>query len=107
MNNIKGIDRRSLFRFRLFYILYQYITPLIQLYLQENFGTVSQKSNLPIVGSLTPHSNPSLLVPAEDIISKLSYTHIEQLLKVSEPLKRTFYEIECIKGTWSVQEKSN
>jgi predicted nuclease of restriction endonuclease-like (RecB) superfamily len=121
LNQIKGIDRRSLFRFRLFYILYQYIAPSIQLYLQENFGTVTQKSNLSIVGTLTPqldsletykqnmgsvtpHSNPNLLVPTEVIISKLSYTHIEQLLNVSDPLKRTFYEIECIKGIWSVRE---
>jgi predicted nuclease of restriction endonuclease-like (RecB) superfamily len=27
-----------------------------------------------------------------------------ELIKVSDPLKRTFYEIECIKGTWSVRE---
>ena len=104
LNHIKGIDRRSLFRFRLFYILYQYITPSIQLHLQENFGILSQKSNLSIVGSVTPHSNPNLLVPPEVITSKLSYTHIEQLLNIPDSLKRTFYEIECIKGTWSVRE---
>ena len=27
-----------------------------------------------------------------------------ELLKLDEPLKRTFYEIECIKGNWSVKE---
>ncbi len=56
------------------------------------------------VGSVTTLSNKNLLVPSDIIISKLSYTHFELLLNVSEPLKRTFYEIECIKGTWSVRE---
>ncbi|MDZ7743236.1 MAG: PDDEXK nuclease domain-containing protein [Bacteroidota bacterium] len=45
-----------------------------------------------------------LFVPGDKILSKLSYTHIEQLLGIDEPLKRTFYEIECIKGIWSVRE---
>ena len=41
---------------------------------------------------------------AEKIISQLSYTHIEQLLPIQDPLKRAFYEVECIKGIWSVRE---
>jgi predicted nuclease of restriction endonuclease-like (RecB) superfamily len=49
-------------------------------------------------------SNNVLLLPPNIILSKLSYTHLEALLKISEPLKRTFYELECIKGTWSVRE---
>ena len=131
LKSIKGIDKRSLYKFRQFYLVYQYLTPTIKYYLEQNFGAVSQKSNFSIVGSvttqlgetiirgtLTPEfdskiskvgavttlSNKSLLVPSDIIISKLSYTHLELLLNVSEPLKRTFYEIECIKGTWSVRE---
>ena len=38
------------------------------------------------------------------VLSHLSYSHIELLLEVSEPLKRAFYETECIKGNWSVRE---
>jgi len=26
------------------------------------------------------------------------------LIKINDPLKRQFYEIECIKGIWSVRE---
>jgi len=43
-------------------------------------------------------------VSGEKIISKLSYSHIEILLSIDDNLKRTFYEIECIKGVWSVRE---
>jgi predicted nuclease of restriction endonuclease-like (RecB) superfamily len=121
LKSIKGIDRRSLYKFRQFYVVYQYLTSTVKFYLEQNFGTMSQKSNLSIVGSLTPQldtkkettekvgsvttlSNKNLFVPSDILMSKLSYTHLEMLLNITEPLKRTFYEIECIKGTWSVRE---
>lgn len=45
-----------------------------------------------------------LHVPGEKLLEKLSYTHLSLLLPIEDPLKRTFYEIEAIKGTWSVRE---
>lgn len=39
-----------------------------------------------------------------DIIQKLSYTHLEQLITIDDPLKRAFYEIEAIRGGWSVRD---
>jgi len=131
LKNIKGIDKRSIFKFRQFYLAYQYFIPSIQIFVQENFETLSQNSNLSKVGTaspqlgekairgtltpesdrisskvgtLTPLSSNKLLVPPKILISKLSYSHFELLLNVQDPLKRTFYEIECIKGTWSVRE---
>ena len=60
---------------------------------------------MPIGGSLTTeYKSLDFLVLAEKIISQLSYTHIEQLLPIQDPLKRTFYEVECIKGICSVRE---
>jgi predicted nuclease of restriction endonuclease-like (RecB) superfamily len=47
--------------------------------------------------------NP-LQVPPLKLISKLSYTHLVQLLPIESSIKRTFYEIETIKGNWSVSE---
>ena len=38
------------------------------------------------------------------MVSQLSYSHIEQLLPIQDSLKRAFYEVECIKGIWSVRE---
>ena len=37
------------------------------------------------------------------LLENLSFTHFEQLLAIDEPLKRAFYEIECIRGNWSVR----
>jgi len=50
--------------------------------------------------SLTPESG----APAHVLLSQLSFTHIEQLLAIEDPLKRAFYEIEGIRGNWSVRD---
>jgi predicted nuclease of restriction endonuclease-like (RecB) superfamily len=111
LNHIKGIDKRSLFRFRQFYLFYPQIAEAIR-------GSVTPIfEQIEIVGSATPHLpdtikmgtvspqlQTGLFVPGEKILSKLSYSHIELLLGIDEQLKRTFYEIECIKGIWSVRE---
>lgn len=109
--SIKGLTSPELSRCRQFYQTYFYF-----------FGTVSQDlentSQIKILGTLsqkfieTPSTDvsirrslpPKLTVPPKVLLSKLSYSHLIELLKVPEPLKRTFYEIECIKGTWSVRE---
>jgi predicted nuclease of restriction endonuclease-like (RecB) superfamily len=48
--------------------------------------------------------NTKLHVPPDKLINRLSFTHLSILLPIKDPLHRTFYEIECIKGTWSVSE---
>jgi hypothetical protein len=45
-----------------------------------------------------------LQVPPEKLINTLSYSHLELLIVLDDPLKRVFYEIECIRGNWSVRE---
>jgi len=74
-------------------------TPSAQLQLSENKG-------IAIGHSLSAQfENINIpLIPVEKFITKLSFTHIKQLLPIENPLKRLFYEIECIKGTWSVRE---
>ena len=92
--HIKGIDRRAMYRFKEFYKCY----PQIKSYVSAYFPDFAK------VGSSTPLFNPNLCIPAEKIVNNLSYTHIEQLLTIQDPLKRSFYESSAIKGTWSVKE---
>ena len=93
--HIKGFDERSFRNFRLFYKLY----PQLQTYISSHFP------NFSIRGSLTTESNnSSFFILADKILNHLSYTHLEQLFSIEDPLKRVFYEMECIKGTWSVRE---
>jgi predicted nuclease of restriction endonuclease-like (RecB) superfamily len=46
----------------------------------------------------------STYVPSSKLVQKIPYSHFIELIKISDPLKRTFYEIETINGTWSVRE---
>ena len=48
--------------------------------------------------------SPELVVPGDKLVDRLSFTHFLELIKLVYPLKRTFYEIECIRGNWSVRE---
>jgi hypothetical protein len=43
-------------------------------------------------------------IAPEKLLGSLSYSHFEQLSALDDELKRRFYEIECIRGTWSVRE---
>ncbi len=40
----------------------------------------------------------------ETLLSRLSYSHFEQLVDLGDPLQRSFYEIETLRGHWSVRE---
>ena len=39
-----------------------------------------------------------------DVISRLSFSHIRELLTIDDSLVRYFYEQECMRCTWSVRE---
>lgn len=114
LKNIKGIDRRSLYRFKDFYQLYPQIVQYIN---DKNIASsLAQSTTLPIVGLPSPQSEKAIIVgtttpqlnelqvPAEKILMNLSYSHIELLVGIDDDLKRAFYEIACINGTWSVKE---
>jgi len=98
--HVKGIDRRSLYRFKEFYIYY----PQLGIEIKKHTRFLKGIAFSSIVGSVTPQLKNNLFVPGEVILNNLSYTHIEQLLSLSDPLKRRFYENAAIEGTWSVNE---
>jgi predicted nuclease of restriction endonuclease-like (RecB) superfamily len=113
LNHVKGIDKRSLFRFRQFYLYYPQIADTIRgsltltLEQTEKVGSLTpqlQLLDLLKMGTVSPQLKTGLYMPGERIVLKLSYSHIELLLGIDEPIKRAFYEIECIKGAWSVRE---
>ncbi|QEC52591.1 putative nuclease of restriction endonuclease-like (RecB) superfamily [Anseongella ginsenosidimutans] len=106
LSHIKGIDKRSLFRFREFYLFYPQLREILSDHISGNkiLETLRTKDSLRIVGTVSPQLEKELQVPPDKLISKLSYSHLELLLNIDDPLKRTFYEVECIKGTWSVRE---
>ncbi len=62
-------------------------------------------SKLPLIEpAARPVPSASPAMAAEKLLTSLSFTHFLELIKIDDSLKRAFYEIECIKGTWSVRE---
>ena len=71
----------------------------------EKLGVaISSEERDQIVGTLSPLLQTEFLIPGENLISKLSYSHLELLFQIDNQRKRTFYELEAIKGTWSIRE---
>jgi len=75
--NVSNCSRRLIYRYLRFYRLYPQIV-----------GTPS----------------PQLKIPPEKLVYWLSYSHLELIVDLDDPLKRTFYENECIRGNCSVRE---
>jgi len=53
-------------------------------------------------GAPAPPARPA--VDGDALVERLSFTHIVEIMKIRDPLKRAFYETECMRGNWSVRE---
>ncbi len=124
--NIKGLSVTNLRVSRQFYSVYPYIydaikTQDLQIAIHQTVSDELQKSNKQeivihqtasdelrtlknIENRIKNSTNRNLRVPPQKIISKLSFSHLTELIKIENSLKRVFYEVECINGTWSLSE---
>ena len=59
---------------------------------------------LPRKGKIRETVSPGLAISADTLLDSLSFSHFVELLSLGAPLKRAFYEIECVRGGWSVRE---
>lgn len=48
--------------------------------------------------------SPEFGVPAARILNSLSFSQLAVLLQCDNATQRAFYELECMKGNWSVRE---
>lgn len=96
--NISNCNRRQLYRYMRFYRLYPGIVGTLTPQLKKLLPV--ETADLQKVGT----ESPQLEIPPKAILQRLSYSHIELIVDIEDPLKRTFYEIECIRGNWSVRE---
>ncbi len=97
---IKGLRSRELHSCRLFYVSYPQILRSVSAKLQQSNNEMLI-GQLPILRTASAES-PDL--PPELLLSKLSYSHFLELIRVDDPLQRLFYEVETIKNNWSVRE---
>ena len=110
--NRKGLTRNTFQSSRNFYRLYP---QMIENFQNRICTTVSCKStedatSLPLedvtrrTDIICPTVSCKFVTSGETLLSKLSFSHINEIMKVADPLARYFYEQECIKCTWSVRE---
>jgi predicted nuclease of restriction endonuclease-like (RecB) superfamily len=97
LQHISNCNRRQLYRYLRFYRFYPQIMGTVPPQFKKAlpFHSASKK-----VGTLSPQ----LRIPAKTLLSNLSYSHFDIIVDIEDETKRTFYEMECIKGTWSVRE---
>lgn len=97
---VPSCDRRQLYRYVDFYRLYPQIVGTLSPQLRRLLPgrSVGRK-----VGTLSPRSSKPTL-SGDALLKALSYSHFELLAAIDDPLKRAFYEVESVRGTWSVRE---
>ena len=100
---VSNCNRRQLYRYLRFYRLYPEIVETLSPQLRDKLPYALPSQSLSKNGKVgTP--SPQLGVRPERLIQSLSYSHIELLVDLEDDFKRAFYEIECIRGNWSVRE---
>ncbi len=108
---IRGVSARSLRLCRQFYLSYPgiwqtaspkspggLIGPIWQTLSAISGKALSSPGKAYTKAATEPALPPSLL------LERLSFSHFAELVSIEESLKRAFYEIECVRGNWSVRE---
>jgi predicted nuclease of restriction endonuclease-like (RecB) superfamily len=90
LSSIKGLSVSNLRLFRQFYITYPQI-----------HQTVSDTFKLPIHQTV---SDELMSLPVKKLLNSCTFSHFVEFIKLDDPLQRLFYEVETIKGNWSVRE---
>ena len=104
--SIKGLDRQLLNACRMFYVKYPQICATVSHKLQgidyfpENLVVIKKKIREAICETVSRKFE----TPPELLVTRLSFSHIKEIMTIDDPMERFFYELECIKGTWSVRE---
>jgi len=83
----------------------QTLSDLSSIVLNNNIIQISQTlSDLFRNTNISKNIEKSYNLKPDLLIERLSFSHFIELVKITDSLKRAFYEIECISGNWSVRE---
>ena len=119
--NRKGMDWRSLYDFRTFYNVYPQLQGEIFRYLQSQ---MQRPTDIPVkklqpLAAIFQTAGTQALTILQPAVAKspepwqtapdrrfhrISYTSLQMLSKIDDPLKRAFYEFELIQGCWTKRE---
>lgn len=98
---VSNVGKRQLYGYLAFYRAYPQIV--------RTASAQSAQTLLPpaTVDKVRTASAPSPALPDIDpdiLVTRLSYSHFEQLVELHDPMQRVFYEVETLRGNWSVRE---
>ena len=99
---VSNCDRRQLYRYLRFYRLYPQIVGTLSppfAVLQPASAQAGTK-----VGTASPLSVPQADAATVQLLTRLSYSHIEELVDLDDAEQRAFYAAEALRGQWSVRE---
>lgn len=99
-----GVASRSLRQYRQFYSVYPEIWQTPSAKTIEHLIPTSIWQTLPAKSQTSPPIQKQPTIQVIELIQKLSFSHFAELIVISDETKRLFYEIECIRGNWSVRE---
>jgi predicted nuclease of restriction endonuclease-like (RecB) superfamily len=111
----KRCDRRELYRFRQFYLNYPQIVEtlspqsvlspeLVPLLVLAAPAPPGKRETLSPESQIVETVSPQSIHLHPDLIHRLSFSHLAELLELPDDTQRRFYELECIRGNWSVRE---
>lgn len=100
-HGLPQVTARDLRRFRQLYQTYPQIWQSVTAKWRSDIGFSSMPAS--IRESVTAKSQLGEKVSPQ-LIQRLSFTHLAELIQLPDDTQRRFYEIECIRGNWSVRE---
>jgi predicted nuclease of restriction endonuclease-like (RecB) superfamily len=96
---ITRCDERELYRYLVFHRTYPQIVEAASPLLPAPSVSARARARVAIPETASPLSN----LPAARLLERLSFSHFAELIELDDPLKRAFYEVECLAGNWSVR----
>lgn len=98
---ISNTGKRQLYNYLGFYRSYPQIVRTVS---AQSARLLSAESSALKMLTASAQSDDSASIDPELLLNRLSYSHFEQLVNIDVSIKRRFYEVETLRGCWSVRE---
>jgi predicted nuclease of restriction endonuclease-like (RecB) superfamily len=98
-HGLRRSDARELRRYRHLYLTYPQIWETVTPELHLLFPLMLGKRE-----EIWETVSPEFVTDGKVLLNHLSFSHLAELMVLDDSLKRVFYEVECIRGQWSVRE---
>ena len=106
-----GCSKTALKDYRKFYLVYPEIGQTVsdqfknlKNQLDSQTQTSQTASGLFEFSATNDQSSTVPRVPIDKLLKNVPFSAFVEFLRIDDPLKRSFYEIECLRGQWSTRE---